>query len=105
MTDFAAYERWLHGCVDCGYAKGRGVVGHISRILFHGESAEEQRRFLEESDFLRNKRRSLMTDFNESCLSGRPAPVVSAVIPSRDHPDILRQCLEGVKKSGGGHPA
>lgn len=37
VTDFAAYERWLHGCVDCGYAKGRGVVGHISRILFHGE--------------------------------------------------------------------
>lgn len=104
VTDFAAYERWLHGCVDCGYAKGRGVVGHISRILFHGESAEEQRRFLEESDFLRNKRRSLMTDFNESCLSGRPAPVVSAVIPSRDHPDILRQCLEGVKKAAADIP-
>lgn len=106
VTDFMAYEEWLHGCVDSAYRKGGGLVGHIPQILFHGESREEQRRFLEESDFLRAKRHGLLTGFYDCFVNGRPAqqPVVSVVIPSKDHPAALGQCLEGVKRAAADIP-
>lgn len=100
VTDLEAYEKWLHDCVGAAYRKGSGLVGHIAQILFHGESEEEQSQFLEESDFLSAKRRSLLSGFYDCYVSEEKAePVVSVVIPSKDQPDILRQCVEGVKRA------
>ncbi|MCM1188901.1 MAG: glycosyltransferase [bacterium] len=141
-----AYEEWLHLCVEDGYKRGSVSIGHIPQILFHAESREEQERFLEESDYLRRKRRGLLEDFcgrytgaartdeaqadsrgedgeqPNGSQADRPQegrrsadgaqtggwqagePAVSVVIPSKDHPDLLRQCVESVKVSGEGIP-
>ncbi|MCM1098640.1 MAG: glycosyltransferase, partial [Ruminococcus flavefaciens] len=168
VNDREAYEEWLHRCVEDGYKRSSVSIGHIPQILFHAEGREEQERFLEESEYLKRRRKKLLADFC-GCYAGacrvqmdgpqtgslgadgvqtdgsqagslgadgvqtdgsqagslgadepqtdRPQvgsrgadesqagePAVSVVIPSKDHPDLLRQCVESVKVSGKGIP-
>lgn len=106
VTDLASYEKWLHDCVSGGYEKGSRVVGHISQILFHASDETQQSRFLEESSYLKARRRGLLISFYENSADSESAckPVVSIVIPSRDQPEILRQCVESVRLSGADIP-
>lgn len=106
VADLDAYEKWLHDCVSGGYEKGSGAVGHIPQILFHASAEEEQARFLEESSYLQMCRKELLTVFYEKLSDSESAckPVVSVVIPSKDQPEILRQCVESVKLSGADIP-
>lgn len=99
VTDLDAYERWLHDCVSGGYEKGSRSVAHIPQILFRAQSEKMQRRFLEKSDYLHARRQGLLTGFFENFADVESAhkPVVSVIIPSKDQPDILRQCVEGVR--------
>lgn len=100
VTDLTAYEKWLHYCVSAGYAKDSHIVGHVSQILFH--SREEQKRFQGESDYLKEMRRGLLNCFfeiSDDCEKTK-TPAISVIIPSKDHPDILQQCVESVKKFG-----
>lgn len=105
VKDLTAYEKWLHDCVSAGYERSISVVGHIPQILFHARK-EEQVRFLEESDYLRARRRELCISFFQNFVDSENAqkPAVSVVIPSKDQPDILRQCVESVKKAGADIP-
>lgn len=106
VADLDAYEKWLHDCVSGGYEKGSGAVGHIPQILFHTSAEEEQARFLEESSYLQMCRKELLTGFFERLSDSESAckTMVSVVIPSKDQPDILRQCVESVKLSGADIP-
>lgn len=106
VTDLEAYEKWLFHLTEDACRKGSRLVGHIPQILFHAASAEEQARFLTESCGLRGRRQQRMKDFLNHYLGSESAcsPLVSVIIPSRDHPDILRQCIEGVRIAGAGIP-
>ena len=99
VADTDAYEQWFHDCVREGYEKSSRFVGHIPQILFHAESKEAQVRFLRESAYLQSKRQELLRGFREEYAGEEENcnPAVSVVIPSRDHPDILRQCVESVR--------
>lgn len=107
VNDFAAYEKWIHICVGRagGYQKGKCPVGHISGILFHCEKEGEQRKYLQSSEFLEACREEPLRDFLDGWrITGNTAegeavkPVVSIVIPSRDQPDILKNCLQSCRK-------
>lgn len=106
VKDLEAYEKWLFCLTEDASRKGSRMVGHIPQILFHAASAGEQARFLTETGGLRERRRHLMKDFVNHDLSIENAcsPLVSVIIPSKDHPDILKQCIEGVRIAGADIP-
>lgn len=100
VKDFAVYEETIHRLLELagGYGKGACCIGHVESILFHGESPEGQERFLEASPFLRSREETRLRDFRESLAvsPGQEAqfrPLLSIVIPSRDHPEVLERCL------------
>lgn len=105
VTDLAAYEKWLHMLLKDAYQKGSRMVGHIPQVLYHASNLESQEAFFENSAYLQDRRRELLDSFLENAAGdddGRP--MVSVVIPSKDHPDILRRCVEGVKLAGADIP-
>ena len=106
VTNLEAYEKWLFDCVSAGYRKNSPYVGHIPQILFHACSEEEQGRFFGSSEFLQTRRRSLMYSFFQNYVEREDVhgPLVSVIIPSKDQPDILRQCVESVKPAGADLP-
>ena len=121
VTDFSAYEMWIHGLVELagGYEPGSRVVGHAAIPWFTADSPESRNRYLETSPFLRKRQALLLQKFRQSSSPGNPAllenvsvknvpvvsvmenvlvenaPVVSIVILSKDHPEILRECFKG----------
>ena len=107
VTDFSAYEMWIHGLVELagGYEPGSRVVGHAAMPWFTADSPESRNRYLESSPFLRKRQALLLQGFRQSSSPGNPAfmknapvenaPVVSIVILSKDHPEILRECFKG----------
>ena len=98
VTDLALGRRWLHTCVSTGYAKGAETVGHIREILFR--SAEACRdKFLRADSFCEEQKTELMKHFYEEALlqTEKGKPIVSVIIPSKDHPELLKQCLDGVR--------
>lgn len=129
VTDFPAFEKWVHTCVALagGYARESDSIGHLDRILFHCADGEQMSKYLQTSDWLRQGQQALLRDFTDSRTGSSPeageayvpeaggmyvpgadkahAPAVSVVIPSRDHPDILEQCLRGCLKALEGLPA
>lgn len=64
---------------------GRASIGHIPRILFHGESEEGRTPFLQLTD-------------TKAQWEKQPAQPVSVIIPSKDNPDILQTCVENCLK-------
>ncbi len=106
VKDLEAYEKWLFCLTEDACRKGSRMVGHIPQILFHAASVEEQARFLTESCGLRGRRQQRMKDFLNHYLGSESAcsPLVSVIIPSKDHPDILKQCIEGVRIAGADIP-
>ncbi len=102
VTDFAAYEVWMHRLVELagGYEPGSRVVGHVAMPWFAGSCPEDRNKYLETSPFLRKRQEMLLQTFrnrNGHTGSGSTAtfPVVSIVILSKDHPEILEKCLKG----------
>ncbi len=128
VTDFSAYEMWIHGLVELagGYEPGSRVVGHAAIPWFTADSPESRNRYLETSPFLRKRQALLLQKFRQSSSPGNPAllenvsvknvpvvsvmenvlvenaPVVSIVILSKDHPEILGECLKGCVLGAGG---
>jgi len=95
VTDFAAYEQWMHICVEMvkGYVPGSHTVGHLGRILFHCGNEGEQERFLYMTPFLESLWEERLQHFRE--VRERGKTLVSVVVLSRDHPEILEKCLRG----------
>lgn len=100
VLDLAAYEKWVHCCVELAeaYGKGSTIVGHLSSILFHSEDEKEQEKFLEESAWRKECKEERVLDFRRSRVIG--APVVSVIIPSKDQPVMLEKCIQGCHLAG-----
>jgi len=94
-ADFRLYEEWIHLCVRLagGYEKGNRAVGHLAQILFHCRSAEEQGKFLRPSPFFKDCGGAIPEVFSRQDTVWKP--IVSIIIPSKDHPEILQKCLRG----------
>ncbi|MBQ8231510.1 MAG: glycosyltransferase [Lachnospiraceae bacterium] len=71
-----------------GFEPGCQTIGHIPYVLFHADSAEQQTRC----------RALCMKDAVERLLGkeSKATPMVSVIIPSKDHPEILKQGLLAV---------
>jgi GT2 family glycosyltransferase len=90
--------------VSDAYVKGSRLVGHIPEILFHADAENDRNEFLRESDFLKRRRTALVSEFVRGSGESKDigAPLVSVIIPSKDQPDILAQCVEGVRAAAAG---
>lgn len=102
VEDFSIYEKTVHRLIELaeGYEKGACCIGHVESILFHADSREGQEKFLEVSPFLRSRQEARLREFRESLAVSRGPetayqPLLSIVIPSKDHPEVLERCLRG----------
>lgn len=106
VTDFPEYVQWMYRCVEMagGYQKGSCGIGHVAQILFHCESREELLRYREENPRLQERARERQTAFRKSVVEEQSPerPLVTVVIPSRDHPRLLEKCLTAVKTAAVG---
>lgn len=97
LQDPARSHEWLRTCVSAGYTRGAESVGHLPQILFHS-TVHAREHFLQTDAFFLSQQTDLMKHFfEEALLQTEEAPIVSVIIPSKDHSDILRQCLDGVR--------
>lgn len=105
VTDFKAYIQWMHRCVELagGYEKGSCAIGHVPQILFH--CSDVMQVFLYKgavSGIHINPDVPVPGFLQEAEGSGNPEkPLVTVVIPSRDHPGLLENCLRSVINSRG----
>ena len=81
------YYNWIRLCTKL--ITNRGAIGHISQILFHCNHEEVLQDYSNCAD------RELVECYTkEKCL-------LSIIIPSKDHPEILEKCLKGIGKTRG----
>lgn len=84
---------WVRKCLEIcgGWQRGCRAVGHISEILYHCDCVEGQERFMQwETGTVRKEC---------ACKEGEAEQsdnMLSIIIPSKDHPDILKQCVRSV---------
>jgi len=99
VNDFENYAWWIFRCVDAagGYEKGTRAVGHIPQILFHNDNRRSLEKYQGQTACMQARSRNLLITFYEAYAGD--SPVVSVIIPSRDHPDILERCIESVRKT------
>ncbi|MBO4980570.1 MAG: glycosyltransferase [Lachnospiraceae bacterium] len=85
-----SFQRWVRQCVReaGGYEKGSRVVGHIPEILCHAQKEAMLHRY--------EPRVEVTVSEAERSLS--------IIIPSKDHPEILRTCLAAIPKAAGDLP-
>lgn len=106
VTDIKSYIRWIYCCVEMagGYGKGSCGIGHVSQILFHCSGESQAIPYRYELAGLRGNPAARMADFlQESEESGHAeAPLVTVVVPSRDHPELLGKCLRSLRDTGEG---
>lgn len=71
-----------------GFKPGCQAIGHIPYVLFHADSTDQQT----------GCRALCMKDAVERLLGkeSKATPMVSVIIPSKDHPEILKQGLQSV---------
>lgn len=106
VTDFKSYIQWVYRCVELagGYRRGSCGIGHVSQILFHGSGAMQELFYRHDMAGLQNKSEGSVPELRqevEGC--GDPAGfLVTVVVPSRDHPELLAKCLQAVRDAGEG---
>lgn len=74
-----------------GFEKKSNRIGHIPQILFHSKSIEELRRFLDAPIAGYEKQWERLESSKEEVRTR-----VSVIIPSKDHPALLEQCISSV---------
>lgn len=88
-------ERQLLVCRLCelagGFEKKNNRIGHIPQILFHSKSIEELRRFLDAPIAGYEKQWERLESSKEEVRTR-----VCVIIPSKDHPALLEQCISSV---------
>ena len=106
VTDFPEYVRWMHRCAEMagGYEKDSRGIGHVAQILFHCENLDEQMRYREKLPCLQESSAALLAAFRQKAAqySSLESPLVTVVIPSRDHCRLLEKCLKAVKTAAEG---
>lgn len=102
IIDVSQFQTFIRRSVVAagGYQRNSQVVRHISEILFHAYSEDMWKHF-EVSRLGKMKEQ-------ESCLDEkrdlRENLLVSVIIPSKDNPDILKNCLDAVPTAAGKLP-
>lgn len=88
-------ERQLLVCRLCelagGFEKKSNRIGHIPQILFHSKSIEVLRRFLDAPIAGYEKQWERLESSKEEV-----GTRVCVIIPSKDHPALLEQCISSV---------
>ena len=79
-------------CLQLSFPAKRDVVGHIQYVLYH---AADLKRLCTEACY-----RELKKTYSDKVRLGGIKDKISAVIPSKDHADILQTCLESLKNQG-----
>lgn len=79
---------WVRSCLRLagGFAQRCDGIGHISEILFHCAKEEDQERYMQWSTGAEKEEKSCS---------------LSIIIPSRDNPGILEQCLGRIPAAAG----
>jgi len=85
---YAAWGRTLAESAG-GYLRGSDRIGHIPQILFHGYSERVYENYLNDKD---------ATGWEAG---ERDIPLISVIIPSKDHPQLLESCLEHLNEAMG----
>lgn len=99
ITDFAHFQEQIRNCVCAvgGYAPKCNAIGHVREIVFHSNSVQMQQRYLQI-----NKNRTDANKAAEFTRNKEPGKVLlSIVIPSKDQPEILQNCLKAIPKAAG----
>lgn len=103
ISNLSEEERQLLVCRLCelagGFEKKSNRIGHIPLILFHSKSPEEQRRFLDAPIAGYEKQWERSESSKEEVRTS-----VSIIIPSKDHPALLEQCIFSVLATCGKEP-
>ena len=106
MTGLSKYIQWMYRCVEMagGYQKGSCGIGHVSQILFHCSGVISEFLYKHDLSGLPENSDTLMAAFRQEIEeSGNPEePLITVVIPSRDHPGLLEKCLRSVQDTGKG---
>lgn len=101
VTNFEAYIQWMYRCVEMagGYQKGSCGIGHVPQILFHCSGAIGAFLYRHDSPCLQENSDARMAAFRREIEENinPEEPLVTVVIPSRDHPGLLKKCLRSVK--------
>lgn len=67
-------------------------IGHLPEVLFHRNAKEDL--------YLgRNQKQELLSQFHREESGEKPSYSVSIIIPSKDNPQLLKQCLHAVMKT------
>lgn len=95
LPDRLAREKWLYQlCLSLSFPAEdkRKKIGHIPYVLYHAPCTRQY------------GMGHAFDSIRESCLGSiqdenRADGMVSIIIPSKDHPDVLKTCLESLKKT------
>lgn len=105
VTDFESYIQWMYRCVEMagGYQKGSCGIGHVPQILFHCSGAIRETLSPLFSGLENRSEASVPESLQEVGGYGNPKEaLITVVIPSRDHPELLEKCLRAVRDTGAG---
>lgn len=84
-----------------GYEPGCRSIGHLSEILFHRESREALSETLAAGKQAYGGRKLQRWEEEAKKVCEEGAPLISIIIPSKDHPDILSHCLKAIPQAAG----
>lgn len=74
-------------------------IHHMAGVLFHGLSEERMLSLQGGSAFLTRRERDRIAAFAK-----QEKPLISVIIPSKDHPELLRQCVQSLTEVPSGIP-
>lgn len=105
-------KKWMSGLTILagGFEKGAASIGCVHTVLFHCDEERKQKEYLawEMKDSLNSaaEHSGLKGRYFPAVISGGPAaqdqrPRVSVIIPSKDNPGVLEQCLQSFLRTAG----
>lgn len=101
------FIQFMHICAGLagGYVTGRNTIGHIPDIIFHCKDEAWMQEFLPKEGIKKVYSDPQIREFEDSyCtkhagLGNEATPIVSIIIPSKDNPDILSNCIVGIRRT------
>lgn len=87
-----SFVNWIRKCLEAVESKKKGCVsvGHLSKILFHGDREEVLKKYMQWTTVKETEEYAK----EQECK-------VSIIIPSKDNSKILRDCLQAIPKAAG----
>lgn len=84
-----------------GYEKGQGRrhIGHVPRILFHGESAESRDAWMQYAEGRKSCVQQEESTESRKAWTQHTGSLLSVIIPSKNNPDLLSTCIRSIPKA------